>query len=290
MLRSLRDLERTSVTAVDGDVGSIANSLFDDDRWVVRYLVLKTGRSFHEQSVRISPPSLRSVDCDARVVRLGLTCHEIMSNQGGQMRLDGRLKSARDVCGYPVQGRGEGIGRVSDFLVDDGTWAICGLVVDTGHWWSNHKVVVAPARVTRISVGERKVFMDMTRQAVTRSPPWMAHGAAKGDLEAGPPGHHGGAWSAGRFRLVHEAEGAVAGAAAGTVLGAGAGPPGMAAGAFIGAAAGALVGAVLDTQAAMRASRTRELDAALGVSGGDIGARTFRHPPAIRGKLIRAAD
>jgi hypothetical protein len=36
MLRSLKDLERYNVTATDGDIGTVANFLLDDERWTIR--------------------------------------------------------------------------------------------------------------------------------------------------------------------------------------------------------------------------------------------------------------
>jgi phage tail tape-measure protein len=81
-------------------------------------------------------------------------------------------------------------------------------------------------------------------------------------------------------RLEHEAEGAAAGAFAGALVGACAGPPGVIAGAILGGAAGAMVGRVMDAQASADVARTRELDAVIGVSGGDMGAPNLTHPPA----------
>jgi len=43
MLRSLKDLERYTVNATDGDVGDVVNFFIDDERWIVRYLVVQTG-------------------------------------------------------------------------------------------------------------------------------------------------------------------------------------------------------------------------------------------------------
>ena len=57
MLRSLKDLERYKVSASDGDIGSVVNFLFDDERWAVRYLVVDTGGFFSGRSVLISPIS-----------------------------------------------------------------------------------------------------------------------------------------------------------------------------------------------------------------------------------------
>ncbi len=90
-------------------------------------------------------------------------------------------------------------------------------------------------------------------------------------------------------RIEHEAEGAASGAFVGAVVGAAAGPAGVAAGAVIGGIAGALAGAALDQDASEDAARTRELDAAIGVSGGDLGAPNLKHPPATIGAYSAAS-
>ncbi len=275
MLRSLKALERTTVNAADGDVGSVANFLFDDDRWTVRYLVVETGTSFEQRRVLISPIAFRTINWTARVVQLWLTRREIEGTAG-----EVQLRSAEEVSGYDIQGSDGGIGHVVDFLVDDASWAIRYLVVDAGSWWADHKVLVAPEWATRISFDERKVFVDMTRDAIRNSPPWIEHGSVDREYEARLHDHHGrpGYWGADTGRIVHEAEGAATGALAGAVLGVVAGPPGMVAGAILGAAAGAVAGAALDSEASSDAAHTRELDAVIGVSGGDIGEPSLRHP------------
>jgi phage tail tape-measure protein len=94
---------------------------------------------------------------------------------------------------------------------------------------------------------------------------------------------------AGGQRIAHEAEGAAAGALAGAALGSAAGPPGIAAGAVIGGVAGVISGAVLDSESSRQISRSRELDAQIGVSEGDLGAPNLKHPPAKRGAYSAAS-
>jgi outer membrane lipoprotein SlyB len=85
-------------------------------------------------------------------------------------------------------------------------------------------------------------------------------------------------------RIEHEAEAGASGALVGAAVGSAAGPPGAIAGAVIGAVAGAMAGSVIDAQATRRATHTRELDAEIGVSEGDIGAPNLKHPPGRPGR------
>jgi hypothetical protein len=91
-------------------------------------------------------------------------------------------------------------------------------------------------------------------------------------------------------RLAHELEAGTAGMITGAAVGAAAGPPGIVAGAVLGAAAGTVAGAVLDSDDRARSQRTRELDAAIGVTDGSIGAPNLLHPPAVVGTYSQASS
>ena len=78
---------------------------------------------------------------------------------------DAHLRSVKEVCGYHVQGSDEAIGFIADFIVDDETWDVRYLVIDTGHWWWGHKVLVAPRWASRISWEQKKVFVNLSRDA-----------------------------------------------------------------------------------------------------------------------------
>ena len=58
MLRNLKDLQGYALRATDGDVGTVKDFYFDDDRWVVRYLVVETGSWLASRRVLISPFSI----------------------------------------------------------------------------------------------------------------------------------------------------------------------------------------------------------------------------------------
>ena len=40
MLRSMKDMEGYSIGATDGIIGQVKDFYFDDDAWVIRYLVV----------------------------------------------------------------------------------------------------------------------------------------------------------------------------------------------------------------------------------------------------------
>lgn len=87
---------------------------------------------------------------------------------------DAHLRSAQEVRGYHVEGSDDTIGHVEDFIVDDQSWQVRYLVIDTSNYWFGKKVLVAPHWATRVSWTDRKVHIDMSRKAIKSSPTWNA--------------------------------------------------------------------------------------------------------------------
>lgn len=52
---------------------------------------------------------------------------------------DPHLRSTKDVTGRDIQARDGEIGHVEDFVIDDETWAIRYLIVDTRNWWPGRR-------------------------------------------------------------------------------------------------------------------------------------------------------
>jgi hypothetical protein len=58
---------------------------------------------------------------------------------------------------------------VSGFLVDDTSWTIHKLVVETGHWYSGQEILISTNLVERISCEDSKVFVNITIAELQRS-------------------------------------------------------------------------------------------------------------------------
>ena len=70
----------------------------------------------------------------------------------------------------PTQALDGEIGHVEDFLVDDESWAVRYLVIDTSNWIGGRTVLVAPDWVRRIDWHDRLLLVDLTRDAIKNSP------------------------------------------------------------------------------------------------------------------------
>jgi hypothetical protein len=80
MIRRVGDLQRFTLCATDGDVGEIKDVYFDDERWVIRYLVVDTGQWLPGRKVLISPMAVRTTEWERGRVNVGLSCHQVRSS------------------------------------------------------------------------------------------------------------------------------------------------------------------------------------------------------------------
>jgi len=83
---------------------------------------------------------------------------------------DPNLQSGRDVIGSYVHAADDDVGHVDDLLVDERTWAIRYIVVDTRNWLPGRKVVIAPTWIKDVSWEESKVYVDLRRAEIEASP------------------------------------------------------------------------------------------------------------------------
>lgn len=104
---------------------------------------------------------------------------------------DAHLRSAAELRGYHIHGSDGTVGHVDDFILDDETWELRYLALDTSNWWFGKKVLIAPQWATRVSWVTREVFVDLTQKDVKSSPEWDANAAISRDYEAGLYRHYG---------------------------------------------------------------------------------------------------
>jgi hypothetical protein len=83
---------------------------------------------------------------------------------------DPHLCSVNDAIGLRIEARDGEIGHVEDFLLEDRTWEIRYLVIDTRNWLPGKKVVISPLWIADLDWRENRVFVDLSREAIEGSP------------------------------------------------------------------------------------------------------------------------
>jgi hypothetical protein len=87
---------------------------------------------------------------------------------------DPHLRSCKAVTGYHVLATDGEVGHVALMLIDEATWAIRYIVVDTGSWWQGHKVLIAPQWIDEVRWSDNTFTVSLTRQAVKDAPPYLS--------------------------------------------------------------------------------------------------------------------
>ena len=219
MLRNLKDLMDYRIGATDGVTGRVRDYYFDDQSWVIRYLVVELNA---DRQVLLSPIVIGQPNGSDQIFPVARTRAQIRSSPdfdthrpvsrqhemgyagyygygdywggGGlwgagiypdelQGRLQGadagsdagqpvdpHLRSVNEISRYYVHASDGDLGHVESLLIDERTWAIRFIIVNTSNWWLGHSVLVAPDWIERIDWPESHVWIDLTRQAIKAAP------------------------------------------------------------------------------------------------------------------------
>lgn len=79
------------------------------------------------------------------------------------------LRASSEVVGYRIEARDGRIGHLEDLMVDDRSWGVDAMIVDTTDWLPGGHVLVAPQNVEHIDWQTRTVRVGMTREEVKQS-------------------------------------------------------------------------------------------------------------------------
>ena len=113
---------------------------------------------------------------------------------------DPHLRSSREVIGYHLHAIDDTLGHVEDVVIDDETWTIRYLAVDTSNWWLGGHVLISPRWIRAVRWLERMVDLAVTRDVIKHSPTWTPSYPITQDYEDKLLDyyHHRQAWSVDR--------------------------------------------------------------------------------------------
>ncbi len=207
MLHSMAKLRGAKIHATDGDIGSVRDVYFDDATWQIRYFVVDTGSWLPGRLVLLAPEATTHLDLDEGKLLVNLTkqqveaspdlqAHEPVSRQHEMAvrtfygwpfywpvgadearaardlmtEVEPELRSGDETVGYYLHAQDGNMGHVDDFLVEEPSWAIRYLVVDTRNWWPGKKVLIAPEWVREFLWGQSTLEVDLARDQIEHSP------------------------------------------------------------------------------------------------------------------------
>lgn len=213
--RKLSDLTSYGFQAADGEIGRLEEVFFDDLRWHVRYLVVRTGNWLLGREVLLAPAAIERVDDDKKLIHVDLTRdqiekappidskqpvshhyqHEYYSYYGWEPYWttdplfqntpsvppfiqpeapkkpeNSHLRSSKEVVGYRLETTDSSVGHVKDLILDDQSWAVRYLEIDTRNWLPGRHVLISPAWVDQVDWVKRQVEVELSEELVKNAP------------------------------------------------------------------------------------------------------------------------
>lgn len=83
---------------------------------------------------------------------------------------DQNLRSAKELMGYGIQARDGAVGHMEDFIIDDNSWTVQLIVVDTQNWLPGNKVLLAPSWIEKVRWSEAKAYVALNRKTIENCP------------------------------------------------------------------------------------------------------------------------
>lgn len=80
MLRNTKDIENCVIGATDGIIGHVKDLYFDDEAWVIRYLVVDTGPWLSSRKVLISPIAISSPNWTEEILPVSITKEQVKNS------------------------------------------------------------------------------------------------------------------------------------------------------------------------------------------------------------------
>lgn len=99
--------------------------------------------------------------------------HNELNAEGKEDDQDPHLRSTHKIAGYNIKATDGDIGDVEDFIINDGTWAIDFMEVDTGNWFPGKKVLISPKWIRQINWGTSSVIVNASEEQVKNSPEYV---------------------------------------------------------------------------------------------------------------------
>jgi hypothetical protein len=107
--------------------------------------------------------------------------HQVTRDQARFVEFSGRaqswdphLRSTHAVHGYRVDAADGKVGHVADFVIEDESWAIRYLVLDTDDWLAaGRRILVSPQWIKHVSWSDSTVLIRLDREAIEHAPEYL---------------------------------------------------------------------------------------------------------------------
>jgi hypothetical protein len=146
-----------------------ASPHFDSDKPVSRQQEVDLLRYYGYPSYWGGPLMWGATSYPYSISRAMNIVNRISAKQAG-VPADAHLRSVQEMTGYHIRTTNASMGHVEGFVMDDESWAIRYIVVDTSTWCPGKHVVISPQWITLVDWAQKLVTVDVTHDTVQRAP------------------------------------------------------------------------------------------------------------------------
>lgn len=93
------------------------------------------------------------------------------------------LRSAKEIDGYTIHAKDGKIGHLENILVNEESWMVHYLVIDTRNWLPGREVIVAPEWLDRISYTAKDIYVNLYKETIKNSPEYESDIPVSRDYE-----------------------------------------------------------------------------------------------------------
>ena len=174
MLRSLYVMLDYHLAATDGELGRVHDFLFDDESWVVHYLVAETASPTGKRKALVLPFVVGQPDWQMRRLPVLLTSEQIRTGpplesdlpisrqrKSGLKRPGSHLRSFREILGYSIYTTDGEAGIIEDFIVEATLWGVHHVVV-TLNQHPRRSILLPPESIRSISWPGKAAWVNMS--------------------------------------------------------------------------------------------------------------------------------
>jgi sporulation protein YlmC with PRC-barrel domain len=187
MERNSNSIVGYRVVTTEGEIGKVDEFYFDDETWTIRYVIVKMEEGLAGRKVLITTGSLVKDHREPGVFFVPYTKDQIMSSPvidtdnpvsrqqendlywhyGGNRYWEGGLcagglRSSRSVTSFHVHAMDGECGCICDFILDDETWKLRCLVLETQPSPGGKKVLIPLGHILEMGWDDAGLYLDET--------------------------------------------------------------------------------------------------------------------------------
>jgi hypothetical protein len=103
---------------------------------------------------------------------------------------DLHLRRCNAMTGYNLHANDGDVGQVQGFLVDDHSWSIRFIIVNSSNWWLGHHLLVSPEWIREVSWSQLNVTVNLDLQAIKDAPAYDSDTEVGRDAEVTVYNHY----------------------------------------------------------------------------------------------------